>query len=107
MTSPLACSLIHIVEDDDAVRQALRFLVESFGGTVQAHRSAEEFLAAAATLPSQSPACVLLDLHLGGQNGAEMLEQLQRIITRARLSSLRPTSTAIWRNAPGARVPVK
>jgi len=34
MTSPLACSLIHIVEDDDAVRQALRFLVESFGGTV-------------------------------------------------------------------------
>jgi len=78
MTSPLACSLIHIVEDDDAVRQALRFLVESFGGTVQAHRSAEEFLAAAATLPSQSPACVLLDLHLGGQNGAEMLEQLQK-----------------------------
>ena len=78
MTTPFARSLIQIVEDDAAVRQALGFLIESCGGTTQAYRSAEEFLTARATLPSQSPACLLLDLNLGGQNGAAMLEQLQR-----------------------------
>lgn len=79
MTTPLACSPIHIVEDDDAVRQALVFLIESWGGTVVAHRSAEDYLAANASLSnSQTPACLLLDLHLGGQNGAELLEQLYR-----------------------------
>lgn len=78
MTNPLACSPIHIVEDDDAVRQALAFLVESWGGTVIAHRSAEDFLAANDEVASESAACLLLDLHLGGQNGADLLEQLRR-----------------------------
>lgn len=78
MTTALARSLIHIVEDDAAVREALGFLIESCGGSTQAYGSAEEFLTARATRLSQSPACLLLDLNLGGQTGAEMLEQLQR-----------------------------
>lgn len=78
MTNPLACSLIHIVEDDDAVRQALGFLIESSGASVISHRSAEDFLAASSTPSPQAPTCLLLDLNLGGTNGAELLEQLNR-----------------------------
>ena len=77
MTKPLSCSLIHIVEDDDAVRQALAFLIESFGATVVAHRSAEDFLATYGACASQSPACLLLDLHLEDRNGADLLEHLE------------------------------
>ena len=78
MSDPLACSLIHIVEDDDAVRQALAFLIESSGATVVAHRSAEDFLAANPPVSARENTCLLLDLHLGERNGAELLEQLRR-----------------------------
>lgn len=78
MTNALGCSLIHIVEDDDAVREALGFLIESSGASVMSHRSAEDFLAATLIPSPQVPTCVLLDLHLGGQSGAELLEQLNR-----------------------------
>ena len=78
MTTPLSRYLIHIVEDDDAVRQALVFLIESCGGTVVAHQSAEEYLAANAGVKLRpAPNCLLLDLHLRGRNGAELLEQLK------------------------------
>lgn len=79
MTTSLAHSLVHIVEDDDAVQLALSLLIESRGGRVKAYRSAEDFLVQNAVLEEPPlPACMLLDLNLGGKSGAELLEQLRR-----------------------------
>lgn len=79
MTTSLAHSLVHIVEDDDAVQLALTLLIESRGGRARVYRSAEDFLASNAPLSEQHhPACVLLDLNLDGKSGAELLEQLRQ-----------------------------
>ncbi len=68
-------SAIFIVEDDRAVRDSLRHLLESIGFTVETHGSGEEFLEQASPLDG---ACVLLDLKLPGLNGLEVLESLAR-----------------------------
>lgn len=66
--------LIHIVDDDDAVRSALRMLVMSFGWKARAFGSGQAFLDA---LPQAKPDCILLDLDMPGMNGAEVQESLQ------------------------------
>ena len=65
---------IFIVDDDEAVRGALRMLVMSFGWTARAFSSGQSFLDA---LPKSTPDCILLDLDMPGMNGAEVQESLQ------------------------------
>jgi two-component system, LuxR family, response regulator FixJ len=67
-------SLVHVVDDDEAVRDSTRALLESYGIEVRAYSSAGEFLAAGA---AQIQGCVLLDLHMPGMSGLELLETLQ------------------------------
>jgi len=65
-------ALVHVIDDDDGVRESLRFLLESAGLTVHAHASAEAFLAA-----DLDPAgCVLTDIRLPGMDGMELLRRL-------------------------------
>lgn len=68
-------SNIAIVDDDEAVRVALRSLLRSYGYSVQAYDSARALLAAAA-LPDYH--CVITDLQMPGMSGIELLEQLRR-----------------------------
>lgn len=63
---------ICIVDDDEAVGQALRLLVRSFGWQVESFPSALAFLAALQVPPD----CLLLDLNMPEMNGAELLESL-------------------------------
>ncbi len=64
---------IFIVDDDPAVRDSMRQLLESIGFTVEAYGSGESFLEQASPLEG---ACLLLDLKLPGLNGLEVLEAL-------------------------------
>jgi FixJ family two-component response regulator len=64
---------IFIVDDDEAVRTALRMLVLSFGWNAVVYASGQVFLDAVAAL---HPDCVLLDLNMPGMNGAEVQEAL-------------------------------
>ncbi|MDR3417465.1 MAG: response regulator [Nevskia sp.] len=66
-------TVIHIVDDDEAVRSAMRLLLRSYGWRSRAFASAEEFLEA---LVEEVPDCLLLDLNMPGMNGAELLEVL-------------------------------
>ena len=52
----------------------MRALLESYGIEVRAYASAREFLL---TSPAQPKGCVLLDLHMPGMSGLELLETLQ------------------------------
>lgn len=65
---------VHIVDDDDAVRQALLLLMESEDIPAKAYASAEEFLEQHA---ETEPGCLLLDVRMPGMNGLQLLELLK------------------------------
>lgn len=67
--------LIHIVDDDESLRQALQRLLAAAGYRVQGHASAGDFLLAA---PGDAPGCLLLDLRMPGPSGLELFESLRR-----------------------------
>ena len=71
---PNETPLIHVVDDDPALRRALLFLLESLGWPVVAHASAEDFLAA---WRADVPGCVVLDIRMPSMSGLE-LQQVMR-----------------------------
>jgi FixJ family two-component response regulator len=64
---------VAIVDDDDAVRDSLRFLLEGMGYRVATFASAAEFLDA----DQQHLACLVLDHHMTEMTGLEMAERLR------------------------------
>ena len=62
--------MIYLVDDDDAVRDSLAFLLESHGFDVSAFASVAEFEHAYAP---DGKACLILDHHLPGISGLEFL----------------------------------
>lgn len=64
---------IFIVDDDEAVRDSLKALLESAGLKVQAYGSGQEFLNA--NDPSRS-GCLLLDIRMPDMSGLEVQEEL-------------------------------
>ena len=67
---------VYVVDDDDAVRCALSMLIGAHGWGVHVFDSAAAFLKAG--IPTdETGTCLVLDIDLGGMNGAELLEYLQ------------------------------
>jgi len=62
--------MIFIVDDDDAVRDSLRLLLEAHGMTVQDFDSTADFTEAFRRHPR---ACLILDLHLPVMGGLDFL----------------------------------
>lgn len=67
--------LIYVVEDDDALRDSLCWLIESAGYAVTTYRNAESFLA---YLEPEGGDCLVLDVRMPGMNGLELQERLIR-----------------------------
>jgi FixJ family two-component response regulator len=67
-------SVIHVVDDDEAVRDSMRALLESHGFEVHDYASGREFLLGS---PLKPKGCMLLDLHMPGMSGLELLDLLQ------------------------------
>jgi len=61
---------IFVVDDDEAVRDSLKLLLESYGMAVEAYRSTAEF---ARQYRPRACQCLLLDLHLPGTTGLDFL----------------------------------
>lgn len=66
--------VIHVIEDNPALREAERLLFEGVGWEVVDHYSAEDFLAA--PRPS-GDACLVVDVMLPGLDGVALLEILR------------------------------
>ncbi|MBZ9674447.1 response regulator FixJ [Mesorhizobium sp. ES1-1] len=65
---------VHIVDDEEAVRKSLAFLLSMNGFAVRMHNSATDFLAFA---PSISNGCLVTDLRMPDMSGVELLRALQ------------------------------
>jgi FixJ family two-component response regulator len=62
-----------VVDDDAAIRDALQVLLEMEGLRVKAYPTGEAFLLEATRL---KPGCVLLDVHMAGRSGLEVLDAI-------------------------------
>jgi len=67
-------SLVSVVDDDEAVRDSLPFLLAEFGYAPRAFSSAEEFLAS--DVVSQTE-CLILDVMMPGMTGPELQSELK------------------------------
>jgi two-component system response regulator FixJ len=66
---------VFVIDDDEAVRDSLRMMLERSGYKVRAFPSAEEFLEA---YEPSATGCVVCDVRLGGQSGLELQRELDR-----------------------------
>lgn len=65
--------LVHVVDDDLAVRDSLRWLLEGEGLSVKTYASAEEFIA---RFTGERAGCAVVDLRMPGMSGLELQEWL-------------------------------
>lgn len=66
---------VFVVDDDDAMRESLTWLIESVGLKVATYASADDFLQA--YYPGR-PGCLLLDVRMPGMSGLELQGHLQQ-----------------------------
>ena len=67
---------VHIVDDEEAVRKSLAFLLTMCGFTVRVHASATAFLTIAPTL---AKGCLITDLRMPDMSGVELLQRLGEV----------------------------
>jgi two-component system response regulator FixJ len=78
MTSenPAAARAVHIIDDDQALRESLAFLLRTHQLEVRSFDSAKTFLDA---LPDASLGCVITDIRMPGMSGIDLLRRLKEL----------------------------
>jgi FixJ family two-component response regulator len=61
--------IVYVVDDDEALRDSLKWLLEAHGHRVSLHGSAEDFLA---MIQADMAGCLLLDVRMPGMSGLEL-----------------------------------
>lgn len=77
-----ALKRVLVVEDEEALRLLCRVNLELVGHTVSEAGSLAE---ARAAIEAEPPDVVLLDLHLGGEDGLELLDEIEALDLPARV----------------------
>jgi two-component system, LuxR family, response regulator FixJ len=68
-----ADAIVHVIDDDEAVRQSLAFLLRASGVAARTYESASAFLDA---LPTIETGCIITDVRMPGISGIELLKRL-------------------------------
>lgn len=68
-------ALVHVIDDDEEVRQSLAFLLSAAGVPARVHPSATAFLEA---LPGISSGCIVTDVRMPDMNGIDLLRHVLR-----------------------------
>ncbi len=66
-------AVIHVIDDDDAVRESLAFLLDTAGLTVRTYESATIFLEKVGEAPT---GCVITDIRMPGMTGIDLLREM-------------------------------
>lgn len=66
---------VFVVDDDDAVRDSLKTLLELQSFPVKTFETCQDFLNSG----SGNAACLVLDIHLPGMSGLDMMEAMKRM----------------------------
>jgi two-component system response regulator FixJ len=69
-----AKAIVHVIDDDEAVRDSLKFLLEAASLPVRTYESAASFMDA---LGQIGPGCVITDVRMPDMNGIELLRELR------------------------------
>ena len=93
---------IAVVEDDESIREMLRYYFQSVGYNVRAYESGEAMFEAEAGKPG--PVLYILDIMLPGMDGLEILRRLREGRETARCpSSCSPPAPPRWTGWPAWR----
>ncbi len=69
-------SVVHVIDDDEALRESLAFLLGTAHLAVRTYESATAFLDA---LPRTDPGCIVTDVRMPGISGVELLRRLKNL----------------------------
>ena len=72
-------AVVHVIDDDDAVRDSLALLIEAAGLKAHAYGSAEDFLS---SLEHAEPGCVVTDVRMPDMSGLDLLRRLHDQLDR-------------------------
>jgi len=67
---------VHVIDDDDAMRESLAFLFKSAKVPVQTYESATAFLDQA---PQLTSGCIVTDVRMPGLSGIDLLKRLREL----------------------------
>ncbi|NFV81065.1 response regulator transcription factor [Magnetospirillum aberrantis] len=70
---------VFVVDDDEAIRDALTWLLQSRGVEAEAFASAEEFLGC---WDADIAGCLLLDIRMSGMSGLDLFDRLREVQAR-------------------------
>lgn len=71
--NPVTQPVTYVIDDDKAVRESLRWLIESVGLPVETYGSARDFLS---SFKNDHPGCIVLDVRMPEMSGLELQEYL-------------------------------
>ena len=74
MSSSSPERVVHLVDDDAAIRRSVGFMLKTSGHQVEAYESGDALLKAGARLEE---GCILLDIRMPGMDGLEVQQALQ------------------------------
>ncbi len=69
-------AVVHVIDDDEAVRHSLAFVLATAGLAVRVYESGSAFLAARETL---QPGCIVSDVRMPGIDGLQLLRKLREL----------------------------
>jgi two-component system, LuxR family, response regulator FixJ len=71
--------IVHVIDDDEASRESLSFLLQTAQIEVRTYASASAFLK---LMPSVSAGCIITDVRMSGTSGIDLLRRLKELDIR-------------------------
>jgi two-component system response regulator FixJ len=69
-------AIVHVIDDDEAIRESLTFLLDTAGLRSSAYDSAEDFLD---RLPQGGAGCIVTDVRMPGMSGLDLVQRLREL----------------------------